>query len=222
MKLFRKLLIGTLAAMGGVACLAATMLAVKVYRHLSLYDAHERHSADWENLGTAFDFGIPGNSDETPGIARVAGFADDDGDAGDLQAKAVIDEELCDAGPEERKIWQTELKGQSPAAIREILSLRRKMSAAEPDSIAGSVELTAADASPPEPQPLPGAGLAPARRGSADALGPIASAIEATSALEQAVLNNITSELAELRRLQEQLKTLRQLHAELSGTARTP
>jgi hypothetical protein len=216
MKVFGKLLIGMAAALMIVACLAVTMLAAKVYRHLSLNDRNENHATGWDNLGIPHDFGVPGNSDELPGIARVARFGDTEDDDDLAEAReAVIDAELRDSTPEEREIWKTELNGRSPEAAREILSLRRKMSAAPP-STAGSVELTAADAPPSEPQRLPDTGVSPAQRGPADALRLIESAIEATDAAEQAILNNITSELAELRRMREQLKTLRQLHAELS------
>ncbi len=223
MKVFGKLLIGAAAALMIVACLAATMLAAKVCRHLSLDDRNENHSAGREHLGFVTDFGFPGNSDEPPGIARVAHFGEteDDEDLADARA-AVIDAELRDASPEEREIWKTELQGRSPEAVREILSVRRNLSSAEPRSIPGSVELTAADVPLPEPQRLSDTGAPAGQRVSADALKLIESAIEATDAAEQAILNNITSELGELRRMREQLKTLRQLHAELSTTPRAP
>src|SRR5436190_21463736 len=37
-----------------------------------------------------------------------------------ITAKAIIDEELRDASPEEREIWSEELKQRSPREIREI------------------------------------------------------------------------------------------------------
>jgi hypothetical protein len=223
MKVFGKLLIGTVAALVIVACLAATMLAAMFYRHLSLHDRNEDVSTRWEHLGTAPDFGFPRKSDEPPGSARVANFGENEDDQDLAEARAaVIDAELRDASPEEREIWKTELQGRSPAAVREILSLRRNLSSAAPASIPGNVELTAADVPPPEPHRLPEKDLPGAQRICADSLGLIESAIEATSAAEQAILNNMTGELAELRRMREQLKTLRRLHAELSGTPRAP
>jgi flagellar basal-body rod protein FlgG len=189
MKLLRRLLIGSLAAIGLAACLVGTMLAAKLCRQLAWRDSQASHAADWENLGAGFDDEFPGNFEGFPGIARVA---DNDGDAATpAEALAVIEEEFGEASPEERAVWQEELQGHSVAAIREILSLRRKLSGSEPPLAIGNVELTAADA--PALLPLPDASTAPANRLSADALGLIESAIEATRSAEQVILNNIAN-----------------------------
>src|SRR5260370_35639797 len=106
MKLLRKLLIGAVTAMGVVACLAATVMVVKVCRHLAQRDARDNQSSEWIGLGAAYGFGFAGSSNEPPGIARVAGFGDtDDDEAAEEPAIAVIDEELREASPEEREIW---------------------------------------------------------------------------------------------------------------------
>ena len=185
MKLFRKLLIATSAVMGIVACFAVTIVAAKVYRQLSLSDGTIEHSADWENLGVTHEFGF-GHAVEAPGIARLAGIGDADDDEDAAARAAVIEEELCDASPEEWEIWKTELKGRSPEAVRDILSFRRSMGAAAPDSFKryGEFELTAADAAPREPQRLPESARPPAPRASTEALGTIETAIEATIAAE--------------------------------------
>jgi flagellar basal-body rod protein FlgG len=193
MKLLRKLLIGAVTAVGVVACLAATVMVVQVCRHLAQRDPRDNPPAEWFGLGTTYGFAFPGDSHEPPGIARVAGFGetDDDDEAAEEHAMAVIDEELREESPEEREVWHAELKGHSPHTIREILSLRRTLSAAAPRSITEGIELTAADA--PALLPLPEAGTASASRLSADALGLIESAIEATRAAEQVILNNIAN-----------------------------
>jgi flagellar basal-body rod protein FlgG len=177
--------------MGIVLCLAATVMVVKACRNLAQRDGRDNESMGWIGLGTPYGFGFPGNSSEPPGIARVAGFGenDDDDEADEERAMAVIDEELREASPEEREIWHAELKGHSPETIREILALRRSLSAAAPMS--DGIELTAADA--PALLPVPEVGSALANRHSADALGLIESAIEATRAAQQVILNNIAN-----------------------------
>jgi hypothetical protein len=223
MKVFGKVLIGTVAALGIVACLAATMVAAKVYRHLSARDRRDHYSTDHQGPGTARAFGFSVDGEEPPGIARIAGFGETEDDDDVAEARtAVIDEELCDASPEEQEVWKAELKGRSPEAVREILSVRKTMIAAVPPPTAGGVELTAADAAPPEPQRLSEPSGCPPYGVSAQSVAAISAAIEATTAAEQVILSNMTGELAELRRLREQLKTLRQLHAELSGASRAP
>jgi hypothetical protein len=224
MKLFRNLFIGTLAAMGIVACITVTLVAAKVYRHLSLNDRNENRCADWENLGVTHEFDFPHYAAETPGIARVAHFGDADDDQDAEACSAVVEEELCGASPEEWEIWKTELKGRSPEAVREILSFRRTRREAAPEFIRrrGECELTAADVPSAEPQRLAEASAPSAPRTSGEVLGTIDAAIEAIDAAEQAILNNMTNELSELRRMQEQLKTLRQLRAELSSPSPTP
>jgi flagellar basal-body rod protein FlgG len=191
MKLLRKLLVGAAAAMGVFACLAATVMVVKACRNLAHRDGRDNESAGWIGLGATYGFGFPGNSSEPPGIARVAGFGEtgDDDEADEERAMAVIDEALREASPEEREIWRAELKGHSPEAIREILALRRSLVAAAP--MTDGIELTAADA--PALLPVPEVGSAIANCHSADALGLIESAIEATRAAEQVILNNIVN-----------------------------
>ncbi len=189
MKLLRKLLFGSLAAMGLVACLLGTILSVKLYRQLAWRESQESHAADWDNLGAGFDGEFPGNPDALPGIARVA---DDDKEAATpAEALAVIEEELGEATADEHAIWQAELKGHSVETIREILALRRRLLGSAPRLATENVELTAADA--PAPLPLPEASTAPANRLSADALGLIESAIDATRSGEQVILNNIAN-----------------------------
>src|SRR5262249_5873954 len=117
------------------------------------------------------------------------GETGDDDEAAEERAIAVIDEELREASPEEREIWQAELKGRSPETIREILALRRSLSGGAP--MTDGIELTAADA--PALLPVPEADPAIAIRHSDDALGLIDSAIEATRAAEQVILNNIAN-----------------------------
>jgi flagellar basal-body rod protein FlgG len=193
MKLLRKFLIGAAAAMGIIACLAATVIVIKACRSLAQHDGRDNSSAGWMNLGAPYGFNFPGTSSDPPGIARVAGFGEtgDDDEVDEERAMAVIDEELREASPEEREIWHSELKGHSPATIREILALRRSLTAATPGAMTDAIELTVADA--PALLPVPEAGSAPAERLSTDALDVIESAMEATRAAMQVILNNIAN-----------------------------
>jgi flagellar basal-body rod protein FlgG len=193
MKLLRKTLIGAVSTLAVVGCLTLMVMTVKACRLLAQRDTRDNPSPGWIEWRPTYGFGFAGNSHEPPGIARVAGFGetDDDDEAAEERAMALIDEELREASPEEREIWHAELKGHSPQTIREILSLRRTLSPAAPRSITDGIELTAADA--PALLPLPETSTAPASRLSADALGLIESAIEATRAAEQVILNNIAN-----------------------------
>jgi len=192
MKLLRKFLIGAVTAMGIVACVAATVMVVRACRNLAQHDGRDNAAAGWMNLGVPYRFAFPGTVSDPPGIARVGfGETGDDEEVDEERAMAVIDEELREASPEEREIWHAELKGHSPETIREILALRRSLVAAAPGPMADGIELTAADV--PALLPVPETGAAPSSRLFADALGLIESAIEATRAAEQAVLNNIAN-----------------------------
>src|SRR5258708_13695396 len=71
MKFVRKLVIGCLAATGVLACLVGTMLASKLYRHLTWYESQKRHYAEREDFGPSFDRAFPRNPADLPAPARI-------------------------------------------------------------------------------------------------------------------------------------------------------
>jgi hypothetical protein len=208
-----------------VGLIAVTTLLVEHHLVIPPSAAQIDDAGDCERLGVGFE---PLENQDPPGIASVI----DPHDPGHPGAKAVIDEEMRDASPEERAIWHEEIKRHSPEEIRDILALRRRFSPSSAFPLPPEIQLSSAEG--PGPLPFLDPSRAPAfldsarnppPRGSAQALAVIESAIDAVQAAEQVVLNNIANanvlianELVELRRLREQLTTLRRLRSESSGT----
>ncbi len=204
-----------LMAMLAMGLVAVATLIVEHHVLFSPSTTDIDHADDWERLGVNFDRDFAVNQ-EPPGVANVI----DPLEPAHPRARAVIDEEMPDASPEERAVWHAELKRHSPEEIREMLALRRRLSPPEvPTPL--DVQLTSSES--PGPLPLLEAGRPQVARGSANALSVIDSvidsAIDAMQSAEQIMLNQVTDELAELRRLREQLTTLRRLQSEFAGTA---
>ncbi len=205
MQIIRKLFIGTMTVAGVAACIAAAILIARHGGDESLDEPEARRAVAWENLGSSFDAGLPTVPVEAPGLAHIA----DPNLANSALTRDVIDEELPDASSEEREIWRTELAQRSPAEIREIMGIHRRLSPTAGHTQVGDVEFAASDI--PAPQPLPAATIAAANRiatdaptatspradgdaaVSADALKLIESAIEADRSAEQVILNNIAN-----------------------------
>ena len=86
-------------------------------------------SAGLAQLGADVNLTPPGCFPATPEAGRTVV---ERGESGcDARAREVIDEELRDAGPEERDIWHDVLRRHSPETTREILSLRRLLAASQ-------------------------------------------------------------------------------------------
>lgn len=192
MQTIRKLLIGALTVVGAMTCLAGAIMVMKNEVELSFGEPEPSHAADWQNESVAFDF--PMHAEDLPGIARVANEEFELPRAIPHDSRdndAVIDEVLRDASPDERAIWRAELAQRTPDEVREILSLHRQL--APPNLLPSANDLQLVTGEIPAPRPLVEASIAPAHHSSADALGIIESAIDATHSAEQVVLNNIAN-----------------------------
>ena len=164
---------------------------------------------DWERLGVNFE---PHEDREPPGIASLTGPPDLE----HPQARSVINEEMRDASPEERAIWHDEMKCHSPDEIREMLALRRRFWPTSSFPGTRDIQLSSAEESGLLPVPEPA--LTPSPRAPGNALAILESAIDTLQTAEEIVFHNVNDELAELRRLREQLTTLRRLRSEFSGS----
>ncbi len=192
MKTIRKSLIGALAVVGALTCVASAFRVVRNHVDLSLCESDSSLTADGDHEGIASAYSD--SEDDPPGIARIAeeprslrqGTGDDSDDNDN-----VIDDVLREATPDERAIWRAELAQRSPDEVREILSLHRRLAPPYPVTTAGGLQLSTTETSPP--RPLAESSIAPASRLSADALGLIESAIDAAHSGEQVVLNNIAN-----------------------------
>jgi hypothetical protein len=211
MKTVRRLLVRTLMATLALGLIAVATLIVEHHIFCPHPFAENDRAAEWERLGINFDGEFPLNQ-EPPGVASVI----DPLEPAHPRARAVIDAEMPDASPEERAVWHAELKRHSPEEIREMLELHRRFSPPPDVPTPLDIQLSSSDATVPL-TPLE-ARQAPAARASANVLAVIDSAIDAMQSAEQIMINHITDELAELRRLREQLTTLRRLQSEFSGT----
>ncbi len=193
MKTIRKLLIGALAIVGALTCVAGAVRVAKNHIDLSLCEPDSSHTADWGQEETAAAYSD--SEDDPPGIARIAeeprslrhGAGDSSGENDD-----VIDDVLRDASSDERAIWRAELAQRSPDEVREILSLHHRL-APPPFPVTTAGELQLATTETPAPRLLTESSIAPANRHSADALGLIESAIDAAHSGEQVILNNIAN-----------------------------
>ena len=214
MTLIRKILKGALAFGVAFACLAGTAMFVKLQADRAVrralreagfdfsYDLSGILSGD-DGTGRALirDFdevARMGDNDNTEPPRFFADSAQARGPASssdaietEFQAKAVIDDELPDASPEEREIWGNELKQHRPDTIREILALRRFALPRETAELPTGVQLAAAERQPP--RRLAEVELTSAAQVPADALGVVDSAIEAIRSGEQVILNNIAN-----------------------------
>ena len=192
MKLASRIVIAMLALTAVAACGIVTTLTVRRGMEVGRPDAVRRGVEieappgfldDRNNL--ALDF-------QSPGRARLVShedFGTCDGDE-DL-VRAVIDDELADADPEEREIWRDELKQHSPETIREILSLRRHLAPLNSSGAVSDVQHSSADVAPPRllKEAVPAIPL----EASADALNLLESAVDAIRSGEQVILNNIAN-----------------------------
>jgi flagellar basal-body rod protein FlgG len=186
MKTVRRLLVRILKAALVLGLMAVATLVVEHHVFFPHSVANIDDADDWERLGVDFDRDFPLNQDP-PGVASVI----DPLESTHPRAKAVIDEEMPDASPEERAIWHAELKRHSPDEIREMLALRHRLSTPFELPAARDIRLSSAET----PGPLPFVEAAPAlpARESPDALAVIESAIDALQSAEQVVLNNISN-----------------------------
>jgi flagellar basal-body rod protein FlgG len=183
MKTVRRLLVRILKAALVLGLMAVATLIVEHHVFFPHSIANIDDADDWERLGVDFDRDFPLNQDP-PGVASLI-------EPAHPRAKAVIDEEMPDASPEERAIWHDELKRHSPVEIREMLALRRRFSPLPEFPAEGDIRLSSAET----PGPLPFVEAAPASpaRESPDSLAVIESAIDALQSAEQVVLNNIAN-----------------------------
>jgi flagellar basal-body rod protein FlgG len=198
LRILRKLLVGGLGLVIIVACIVGTACLVKRQVYVAICDAFPVALDVPAGSAVDLDFDLPG---EPSGNARVTSQSEPDDGAPTCsqieRAQQAIEEGLSDASPEEREIWLSELKDQSPDDIRQILSLHRRLSPLQmlqagdraPES--DRVQLMSADAAPPRLLQPPG--IASASRGSEDALRLLESSIKATQAAEQVILNNIAN-----------------------------
>ena len=206
MKFLRKLLIGGLSLIVIFACVVGAACLVKRQVYVAICDAFPI-SIDGPidgPVGATVDLDPPGELSGNAYIASQSEPAEDEPAEPQLErARAAIEEGLRDASPEEREIWLSELKNESPEGIRQILSLHRRLSL--PQMPPGNsraidddrVQTTSAEAPPPRLlQPLgmaPAAGIVPPARGTDDALNLLDSSIKAVQSAEQVILNNIAN-----------------------------
>ena len=198
MKIFRKLLVGGLGLVIIVACIVGTACLVKRQVYVAICDAFPVALDGPVRPPVDLDFDLPV---EPSGNARVTSQsepADEEAPRSRIErAQQAIEEGLSDASPEEREIWLSELKDQSPDDIRQILSLHRRLcpprtlQAGDRAPENDGVQLMSADAAPPRLLQSPG--IASATRGTDDALRLLESSIKATQAAEQVILNNIAN-----------------------------
>jgi len=199
MQFVRRLFIGTMTLVGVLASIAVAILVVNHYRSESVLELESGRATAWENLGDSFDFDLPTEREELPGLARVV----DPNLADGGESRDVFDEELRDATTEEREIWRAELARHSPEEVREILGLHRRLSSTLGHAHVGDVEFVAGNV--PAPRPMSEVAIASANRistdppvaadapAATDALGLIDSAIEASRSAELVILNNIAN-----------------------------
>ena len=210
MKIIRKLLIGGLTFIVVVACIVGTACLVKRQVYVAICDAFP--VAFEGPIGATIDLDRPAQDrdgeGEFSGSAYVASQSGDDDDEMDRprrlrdpiqldRVQEAIAEGLGDASPEEREIWLSELKNESPEDIRQILSLHRRLSppltlqagARSPEY--DGLETLSAEAAPP--RLLQPAGIVPSTRGTDDALRLLESSIKAVQSAEQVILNNIAN-----------------------------
>jgi flagellar basal-body rod protein FlgG len=213
LKLIRKLLIGGLAFTVVVACVVGTACLVKRQVYVAICDAFPV-LVDGP-VGATVDLDP---TDELSGNAYIASQSEPDaGESADGEsagtrivsderqlerAQAAIAEGLRDASPEEREIWLSELKDESPEDIRQILSLHRRLS---PQSLQAGGRSPQDDRVQPASGEMPPArllqplgmasagGVVPPVRGTDDALNLLDSSIKAVQSAEQVILNNIAN-----------------------------
>lgn len=207
MRIFRKLLKFGLTLVVVVACVVGVACLVKRQVYVAICDAFpvaiEEPGATAVELDLNPHLSPPGELSGNAYIASEAESEEIDPDAGRARTLAAIEAGLPDATAEDREIWLTELKGESPEDIREILSLHRRLS--PPQMLSGGdrqqerdgLQLMSADAPPPQllqPHGLPRSPESPLPiRGSDDALRLLESSIKAIQSAEQVILNNIAN-----------------------------
>ncbi|HEY3966176.1 MAG TPA: flagellar hook-basal body complex protein [Planctomycetaceae bacterium] len=184
---FCKGVLGTLMAIVCIAAISGSTLFIKDRYDQAIEAAVQARLAE---RGQNADLELPDLSrlEEVPGRQKVVSAGYDP-----AAAKAIIDEALRDASPEEREIWVEELKQRSPQEIREILALRNRFSvpiSSIPDS---EVEFVASSSESEPPKTLPEMSVSQANPLPADSQALIASSIEAIQTAEQVILNNIAN-----------------------------
>ena len=202
MKLLRKLLVAGLTVILIVVCVVGTACLVKRQVYVAICDAFPVAIGGPIGATVDLDLSLPDEPSGNAYIASQAVLVDVDPATTRARvqrdrAQAAIDEGLHDASPEDREIWLSELKDESPEDIREILSLHRRLS--PPQTLQGGgrsqkndgLQLMSAEA--PPPRLLQPSGISPATRGSDDALCLLESSIKAIQSAEQVILNNIAN-----------------------------
>jgi flagellar basal-body rod protein FlgG len=184
---FCKGVLGTLMAIVCIAAISGSTLFIKDRYDQAIEAAVQTRLAE---RGQNADFELPdlGRLEEVPGRQKVVSAGYDP-----AAAKAIIDEALRDASPEEREIWVEELKQRSPQEIREILALRNRFSVPISSSPDSEVEFVSSSSESEPPKTLPEMSVSQANPLPADSQALIASSIEAIQTAEQVILNNIAN-----------------------------
>ncbi len=183
---FCKTVFGMVMAIVCIAAISGSTLFIKDQYDQAIEKAVEARLAE---RGHNADLELPdlGSLNEAPGRQKVVSAGYDP-----AAAKAIINEALRDASPEEREIWTEELKQRSPQEIRELLALRNRFSVPVGSNSDSEVEFVSSSESEP-PRTLPETSVSQANPLPADSQALIASSIEAIQTAEQVILNNIAN-----------------------------